>query len=345
VRRASPDLSSVRSGVRKPRRRRRGHDIRQPAGAARRADRLELARRKDPNGSATSLICCSPRACAWRMRRARCARRTSSGARWTRPCSRRQSRSRPTPSFCMRRSAGSGDLPASTGSAAPILCVPRQAGGDDGGALCPRQAVQAPSPELRFRRLIRDIGRRIEGQPALEEPFAAPLSLPQRRKPAPLLLSGQKRGVFGVIKRELRRRSAIEAVIGHMKNEGHLGRCWLKGREGDAANVFLSAVGYNLRHVLAWLRAFLRLILNALVQALGFPSDAGRRGRPARHRLQHARRCKLAALHPCSGDSPPVVRPISLMHVHPKVAVPGITPGVWLLRRLRRLAGRRMAPA
>ena len=43
-----------------------------------------------------------------------------------------------------------------------------------------------------------------------------------------MFISGQKRGVFGVIKRELRRRSAIEAVIGHLKNEGHLGRCHLK---------------------------------------------------------------------------------------------------------------------
>jgi hypothetical protein len=42
--------------------------------------------------------------------------------------------------------------------------------------------------------------------------------------------------VFGVIKRELRRRSAIEPVIGHMKAEGHLGRCYLKGRAGDAAD-------------------------------------------------------------------------------------------------------------
>ena len=91
--------------------------------------------------------------------------------------------------------------------------------------------------------------------------------------PAPSLpLLGQKRGVFGVIKRELRRRSAIEAVIGHMKNEGHLGRCWLKGREGHAANVVISAVGYNFRLILAWLRTFLRLILNALIQALGPPS-------------------------------------------------------------------------
>ena len=58
--------------------------------------------------------------------------------------------------------------------------------------------------------------------------------------PRRMFISGQKRGVFGVIKRELRRRSAIEAVIGHMKSEGHLGRCYLKGRAGDAANVIVS---------------------------------------------------------------------------------------------------------
>jgi hypothetical protein len=49
-----------------------------------------------------------------------------------------------------------------------------------------------------------------------------------------------------------------------MKTDGHLGRCYLKGRDGDAANVVLSAVGHNLRLVLAWLRMLLRLILNVL---------------------------------------------------------------------------------
>src|SRR5216117_1130021 len=84
--------------------------------------------------------------------------------------------------------------------------------------------------------------------------------------PRRVFMSGQKRGVFGRIKRELRRRSAIEAVIGHMKAEGHLGRCYLKGRAGDAANVILSAVGYNLRLVLAWLSTILRVVLLALFQ-------------------------------------------------------------------------------
>jgi IS5 family transposase len=52
-----------------------------------------------------------------------------------------------------------------------------------------------------------------------------------------------------------------------MKIEGHLGRCHLKGRDGDAANVILTAVGHNLRRVLAGLRALLRLIMLALWRA------------------------------------------------------------------------------
>jgi IS5 family transposase len=74
--------------------------------------------------------------------------------------------------------------------------------------------------------------------------------------------------VFGAIKHELRRRSAIEPVIGHMKAEGHLGRCYLKGTAGDVANAILTAVGHNLRLVLAWLKILLRLILAALWRPL-----------------------------------------------------------------------------
>jgi transposase, IS5 family len=49
-----------------------------------------------------------------------------------------------------------------------------------------------------------------------------------------------------------------------MKTDGHLGRCYLKGRDGDAANAILSAVGYNLRRVLAWFRLLLCLILYSI---------------------------------------------------------------------------------
>jgi IS5 family transposase len=95
--------------------------------------------------------------------------------------------------------------------------------------------------------------------------------------PRCVFISGQKRGVFGVIKRELRRRSAIEAVIGHLKTDGHLGRCYLEGRAGDAANAILSAVGHNLRLVLAWLRLLSRLFLLALLQG-ALPQPTAQRG-------------------------------------------------------------------
>jgi IS5 family transposase len=91
--------------------------------------------------------------------------------------------------------------------------------------------------------------------------------------PRRVFISGQKRGVFGLIKRELRRRSAIEPIIGHLKAEGHLGRCHLKGHHGDAANAILSAVGFNLRLVLKWLRILLSLILKAIFPPLNpFPA-------------------------------------------------------------------------
>ncbi len=58
---------------------------------------------------------------------------------------------------------------------------------------------------------------------------------------------------------------------GHLKTEGHLGRCYLKGRAGDAANVILSAVGHNFRRILAWLRELLRFILIVLWRAFATP--------------------------------------------------------------------------
>lgn len=66
--------------------------------------------------------------------------------------------------------------------------------------------------------------------------------------------SGQKRGVHGVIKRELRRRSVVEPVIGHLKSDGHLGRNYLKGELGDQQNALFTAAGYNFRLLLKWFR-------------------------------------------------------------------------------------------
>ncbi len=80
-------------------------------------------------------------------------------------------------------------------------------------------------------------------------------------RPHRVFKSGQKRGVHGQIRRELRRRSAIEPVIGHCKADGHLGRNFLKGRLGDHINAVMGAVGYNLRLILKWFRKLLRKII------------------------------------------------------------------------------------
>jgi hypothetical protein len=53
------------------------------------------------------------------------------------------------------------------------------------------------------------------------------------------------------IKRELRRRSAVEPVIGHLKDDHRMGRNYLWHRSGDATNAILAAVGYNLYGVLS----------------------------------------------------------------------------------------------
>jgi IS5 family transposase len=69
--------------------------------------------------------------------------------------------------------------------------------------------------------------------------------------------AGQKRGVTEQIKRELRRRSAVEPVIGHLKDDHRMGRNHLAGRHGDAINAIMAAVGYNFRRILAWIAALL----------------------------------------------------------------------------------------
>ena len=58
-----------------------------------------------------------------------------------------------------------------------------------------------------------------------------------------IFISGQKRGVNAQLKRLLKRRQAIEPVTGHIKNDGLLGRNYLKGTEGDQMNAMLVVRG------------------------------------------------------------------------------------------------------
>lgn len=67
-------------------------------------------------------------------------------------------------------------------------------------------------------------------------------------------IAGTRRGVTQAIHRKLKRRNAVEPVIGHMKSDGRLARNFLKGVEGDAMNALLCGAGHNMRKILKKLR-------------------------------------------------------------------------------------------
>jgi IS5 family transposase len=81
-------------------------------------------------------------------------------------------------------------------------------------------------------------------------------SLPRTR-------SGVRR-VTRPIRREMKRRAAVEPVIGHTKAEHRLGRNYLKGRDGDRNNAVLAAAGYNFSLLLRWPARLLRALVRML---------------------------------------------------------------------------------
>jgi transposase, IS5 family len=67
-----------------------------------------------------------------------------------------------------------------------------------------------------------------------------------------VLVCGQKQRT-GALKKLMRRRSAIEPVIGHGKSEHGLGRNYLQGQVGDQVNALLVGCGFNLRKLCRFL--------------------------------------------------------------------------------------------
>jgi hypothetical protein len=70
-----------------------------------------------------------------------------------------------------------------------------------------------------------------------------------RKNPRRVFISGQALACS-----EMRRRSAIEPVIGHLQGRRPLDRRCLKDSADDAANAILWAVGCNFRRIRVWLR-------------------------------------------------------------------------------------------
>src|ERR1700749_1095740 len=84
---------------------------------------------------------------------------------------------------------------------------------------------------------------------------------------------GLRRGITRSLRAMIRRRSAIEPAIGHMKSDGKLGRNWLKGALGDALHAVLCGAGHNLRMILRKLRLLYAFVFAALFN-LSVAADA-----------------------------------------------------------------------
>ena len=91
-----------------------------------------------------------------------------------------------------------------------------------------------------------------------------------------VMIAGHRRGLTATMRRELKRRSAIEATIGHMKSDGRLDRNFLLGQAGDAINALLVAAGHNLRLVLAALALWLAFLMAAIAKAIANANTAAR---------------------------------------------------------------------
>jgi transposase, IS5 family len=80
-------------------------------------------------------------------------------------------------------------------------------------------------------------------------------------------ITGQAHRVTAPIRREMKRRAAVEPVIGHVKAEHRMGRNYLKGRDGDRINAVLAAAGYNFSLLLRWLKRLLYALIRAFLAA------------------------------------------------------------------------------
>lgn len=81
-------------------------------------------------------------------------------------------------------------------------------------------------------------------------------------------ISGQVRRVTASIRREMKRRAAVEPAIGHVKPEHRMDRNHLTGRLGDRINAVLAAAGHNFGLFLRWLAEFLRVTIRSFIETV-----------------------------------------------------------------------------
>lgn len=83
-----------------------------------------------------------------------------------------------------------------------------------------------------------------------------------------VFFSRQKRGVTKTLKKHIKRRQAIEPIIGHLKQDGKLGRNYLKGIKGNEINALLSGAGFNVRTILNKINLIFQELLQLIFSSL-----------------------------------------------------------------------------
>ena len=81
--------------------------------------------------------------------------------------------------------------------------------------------------------------------------------------PCAIHIPGMKEAVTVSLKKNLKRRNAIEPIIGHLKRDYGMDRNYLKGRIGDEINALMASCAYNLKKILNRLRVFVQIYLKA----------------------------------------------------------------------------------
>ena len=104
---------------------------------------------------------------------------------------------------------------------------------------------------------------------------------------------GKPKRLTALERKQLKRRQAIEPIIGHLKADHRMDRCHLKGEDGDKLHAVLCAAGYNIKWLLRMIAkkgvAFLQVLflrlkkgtaVRTILTALAWEGDADRLNRP-----------------------------------------------------------------
>jgi IS5 family transposase len=86
---------------------------------------------------------------------------------------------------------------------------------------------------------------------------------------------GKYKTLTALQRRWLKRRQAIEPMIGHTKSDHRMDRCWLKGAVGDALHAISCAAGYNIRWLMRAILAQAAKAAKAAFLALSKPALYG----------------------------------------------------------------------